>query len=306
MVNISFNSGCGFNFSIGNISDYEVLVRAELRIFMHDPDGSVFQPVVLQLYHGNNTSTRKELTPSREGWVVLDILNDIERWRTFHRHERHIHFHVITYPTVTDALKEENGENCTGPLKFYGARETVANTDKRPVLMIYSKDIYGNTIDREALIAAATNNEREVRSVNHNSDSITTARTSDSFGSCEKHTLRLNLTAFNNIWRIVQPHQTALFPTHFNLDICGGTCGRNYPSNFAVTHSFLAYYLHSRSYRTQQDNAQWTQCCAPVRYKGVEALFSLPGDEFRIVALNDISVDKCSCLSVLTSSSSSR
>ena len=283
-------------------------MRAELRIHMRQPDGSDYQPIYLQLYHGQHKGTYKTVTPSREGWIVFDVLSHIQQWRASnHRHrKKNIHFHVLIYTSLDELTKRENGKNChDSTIQFDQAAINGTNTgDFQPLLMIYSHDLDVIKFNLSAIEAAETESNDVHR---RDTDGNTEARpTQPTMGRCGMHTLQINLTTFNHIWHLAQTSQTALYPRTFNINVCGGSCDRNLPLFAPAQHSIIMYYLHRRSHPTPFGNATWGQCCAPVKYQSIETLFSLPEGEVRIVTLRDISVKRCSCLTILRTQTTSR
>jgi hypothetical protein len=297
--------GCGFNFSMGEISNHEVFTRAELRIHMQQPDGSNYHPVVLRLHHGRHKGTFKKLSPSREGWIVFDVLSHVNRWRAANHSHKNIHFYIVTYPSLDDMTKDVNGKDCrSSSIKFDQALAEDRNTseidkDFQPLLMIYSHNLDDIMLNVSALIEAADSKQRrDVSSTTSYSGVSDATPTPDPMGSCRKHNYEIDRDTFNTIWHLGQSSQDVLVPTTFNIGVCGGDCDRDVPRSLAQ-HSIILYYLHLRDHQTPYRNIAWGQCCAPVKYRSVETLFSLPNNgEFRIVTLRDLSVERCSCLTI--------
>jgi hypothetical protein len=296
------NSGCGFNFSVGDISEFEVFTRAELRIYMKTPAGSVIQPVFLQLYHGGHKGLYKKVNPSREGWIVFDVLSHLQRWRASNHPNKHIHFYVTTYNSIDDLSKEENGKDCNdgSSIQFEVTNKTNGDIDQQPMLMIYTHDLDVVKFNLSAIFAAAEAKGSTGVWRRQSGDSHSEVRpTLPPSRGCGKHTLQIDLNTFNQIWRLAQPSQSAIYPMTFDINVCGGNCDRDLPSLYTAQHSIILYYLHTRSHTPPYSNAMWGQCCAPVKYRSIETLISLPNQEFKIVTLRDISVEKCSCMSIL-------
>ena len=264
---------------------------------MQQPDGSETEPVFLQLYHGGHVGTYKMILPSREGWIVFDVLSHVQRWRKSNHPNKNIHFHIIAYLSFDDLSKEENGKSCKdSSIKF---DQAVSNkTEDKTLLMIYSRDLDVVKFNVSALIEAAEEDYSNARHRRQMASSEPPPQ-QDPLTRCGKHTLQINLTMFNRIWHLAQISQDALYPRTFNINICGGECDRTLPSFMTAQHSIILYYLHTRNHDTPFSNAVWGQCCAPVTYRSIETLFSLPKGEIRIVTLRDISVEECSCLSIL-------
>ena len=306
------SAGCGFNFSIGEVSPYEVFRRAELRIHMKQPPGDQVTHVYLQLYHGSQLGSYKMVTPNREGWVVFDVLNDVQQWRAANHPHKKIHFYIVVYANEEDHRMGRNGKDChNSPIKFHQPMSpeedgSDATDDLQPLLMIYSHDLNAVKFNLTALIDAAeserssTNKRRRSTSSEYSSTNSDATPTPNSvvMPSCGRRELQIDLDTFNRIWHLSQPRQTALFPTHFNLNICGGNCYRDAPL-LSAQHPFILYYLYTREHAVPHNNTVWGQCCAPVKYKSIETLFSLPKGEVRIVTLKDMSVAQCSCLTIL-------
>lgn len=279
-----------------------MFTRAELRIHMKQPDGSDFDPVFLQIYHGGHKGTYKRVTPNREGWIVFDVLGHLQRWRASGHPHKNIHFYIITYRSFNDLSKRENGTNChNSTIKFDHA--TASNTtdediDLQPLLMIYSRDMDVVKFNVSAIIAAAEAQKSKRMQRRQADDGSYSEVTEPTLGGCGKHSLEIGIDTFNTIWQLAQPTQTALYPTTLNIDVCGGSCNTDLPSFLTAQHSIILYYLHTRSHATPYSNAEWSQCCAPVKYGSIEIMFALP-DQIKIDTLRDITVKQCSCMSIL-------
>ena len=294
----SFNTGCGFNFSIGEVSSSERFRRAELRIHVKQPTSvQVPDSVYLRLYHGSRKGSYKIVSPIREGWIVFDVIDEVNQWRSTNRPHKKIHFYIVAYTNLDNLDKGENGKNCQeSAIKFNQPSDTDDDTDNQPLLMIYSHDLDVIKFNVSALINNSTS-ERHRRQNNELSQ--------PQVHSCGKHNLQINLTTFNNIWHLGERSQTALFPRTFDINVCGGQCNRDIP-NSSAQHSIILYYLYTRGHTTSYENTPWGECCAPVKYRSIETLFSLPAGEIRIVLLRDMSVEQCSCLNNLQPTSQSR
>ena len=301
------HSGCEFNFSISEVSDYEIFRRAELRVHMQQPSGDLINTLYLQLYHGHHSGNHqrgsyKKLSPVREGWVVFDVLDELNQWRDANRQHKHIHFHIVTYTSEDDFIKGENGKDCHDSLIKFD-QPTDADVDNLPLLMIYSHDL--NMLNLSALVEASDTKEsltpgRRRRSTGNSSEPLN--------HRCGKHNLEISLDTFNEIWHIGRPNQDAIYPRRFDISICAGGCSTSVPLSNAQ-HSFIAYYLHAqgRSEVIQYRNAQWGECCAPVKYKSIETLFTIEeNNEVRIVRIQDMSVEQCSCMTILQQTNSQR
>lgn len=297
-----FNAGCGFNFSIGEVSSDEILRRAELRIHMKQPTGDQVNAVYLRLYHGRRKGGYKKVSPIREGWVVFDVINEINQWRAANHPHKKIHFYIVTYTSEEDLIKGQNGKNChDSPIKFHqptGNNDSDTEVDNKPLLMIYSHDLNTFMFDVDAIKNATEEKKREHRSTStENSTEVLNQ-------GCTKHNLQISLETFNKIWRLGHSSQLALYPPNIDINVCGGQCQHNVPLSSAQ-HSIVLFYLairHSPPY----DNVEWSQCCAPVKYKNLEVLFTLPNDEMRIVLLKNLSVERCSCLNIIQPTSQTR
>ena len=291
-------TGCGFNFSIGEVSDYERFRRAELRIRMRQPTGDQVNSVYLQLYYGNRKGSDKKVSPIREGWIVFDVINEVNQWRMDDHSNGKIHFQIITYTSEVDLARGKNGKNChKSAIKFNQPSDTDDDDDidNKPLLMIYSHDLDVIKFNVSALIDAHVG-ERHRRQY---------SELSPLAHSCGKHNLQINLTTFNNIWQLGEKFQTALQPDYFDINVCGGQCNRDIP-NASAQHSLILYYLYTRGHTTSYENTNWGQCCVPIKYRSIPTLFDLHEGVIRIVLLRDISVDKCSCLSILQPNSGRR
>ena len=305
------HSGCEFNFSISEVSEYEIFRRAELRIHMQQPSGDLINTFYLQLYHGHQSGRHqrgsyKKLSPAREGWVVFDVLDELNQWRDAEHQHKQIHFHIVTYTSEDDFIKGENGKDCHDTsIKF--DQPTDSDADNQPLLMIYSHDLNLVNLNYAAIIEASNITERSISSRHRRS----TGNSSEPLHhSCGKHNLVISLDTFNEIWHLARPHQDAIYPRSFDISICAGGCVSSIPLSTAQ-HSFIAYYLHTRGKNEviQYRNAQWGECCAPVKYKSIETLFSINGGnngEVRIVRIQDLSVEQCSCMTILQQTNSQR
>ena len=269
---------------------------------MRQPDGSEIQPVFLQLYHGNHKGTYKRVSPSREGWIVFDVLGHLRQWRTTSSHHpnKKIKFYIVTYNSLDDLSKDEKGKNCSeSSIQF---DQGVEDDDLKPLLMIYSHDFDIVRFNVSALTAAAEeDSDNHAQRRQASSTTATTTQQPDAMSRCRKHELQIGLSTFNRIWHTAQVSQTAIYPSTFNINVCGGDCERHIPSLMTAQNAIILYYLHTNNHQTPISNTVWGQCCAPVRYRSIDTLFSLPESdgEVRIITLKDISVKECSCLSIL-------
>jgi hypothetical protein len=293
------NNRCGFNFSISEVSDYEIFRRAELRIHMKQPSGDLINTLYLQLYHGRQRGSYKKLSPIREGWVVFDVLNEVNQWRDANHPHKKIHFYIIVYSNEDDLIKGKNGRDCSNSLIQFD--QPIEGDDNQPLLMIYSHDLNVARINITAL-AEATNNTQNSTTGRHRRQTVNNgANLPPLRQSCGKHSLVISLDTLNEIWRLTgRANEHAIFPRSFNINVCAGECSRSIPLSTAQ-HSIIAYFLHTRNRDDEilYRNATWGQCCAPVKYRSIETLFSLPRNEVRIVTIKDMSVEQCSCLTIL-------
>lgn len=284
---------------------------------MKRPSGDLVNLVYLQLYHGRHKGGYKIVYPNREGWIVFDVLDHIRRWRDHGHPNKSIHFYIRTYTSEYDLQKGQNWKACNdSPVQFDQALipGSQNSEDLQPLLMIYSHDLNTVNFNLTALMEAAEANEHLM---NKRSDSEYTETSPPTpeleeellplarMDTCRKHNLQIDLARFNEIWHLAQSSQTALYPTTFDINVCGGGCHRDIPITSAQ-HSFIVYYLHTHVNAQQYRNVIWGQCCAPVKYKNIETLFSLPDGEFRIVTIRDISVEQCTCLTIYQTPPSNR
>jgi hypothetical protein len=300
------NNRCGFNFSISEVSDYEIFRRAELRIHMKQPSGDLINTLYLQLYHGRQRGSYKKLSPIREGWVVFDVLNEVNQWRDANHPHKKLHFYVIAYSSKDDLIKGRNGRDCTNPLIQFD--QPIEGDDNQPLLMIYSHVLNLANINVSALLEPpnTTRNLTADRYRHHrrtvHSLVVQPALELRVNQSCGTQNLSIGLETLNEFWHLAHPNQNVVFPTNFNINTCAGECSQSiHPS--AVQHSALIYYLHTRNRNDilgLYQNAQWKHCCVPAKYRSIEVLVRLPRNEVRIVRVRDISVEQCACYSILT------
>ena len=269
---------------------------------MKQPSGDRVNTIFLQLYHGTRPISKKLVSPSREGWVVFDLLHEVDHWKarlTEHPHKQ-IHLSVLEFTKEEDLMKTELGKNChDSSIQFNrpfdsndddSFDESIAR-DKQPLLMVYSFDPNTINFNLSALIEAA------------NASSGTqepTRRAARQTRGCQQHSLTIDRNTFNEIWHLGDASQTAIFPSNFPINVCGGHCENNVPVSTAQ-HSIVLYYLSTRRHPLPVNELYWGQCCAPVKYRNIETLFSLPGGEFQIVQLREMSVEQCTCLNILKS-----
>lgn len=273
---------------------------------MKQPNGDQVNPVYLRLYHGKRKGGYKKVYPIREGWVVFDVLNEINHWRMANHPHKEIHFYIITYTSKEDLMKGQNGRNChDSPIKFHqptGTNSTAHFDDTMPLLMLYIHDLNPLKINVSDIIGDTENvtNRRSVREENSG------ATTQAQLQHCSLHNISINQSTFNKILHLANPEQTAIFPQTFNINVCGGQCHDGPPINLPQHSSFL-YYLYTRRYApAYYNNVEWTQCCAPTEYKSLEVLFALPHDIIEIITLKELTVVKCKCLRIIQPSSQAR
>lgn len=273
---------------------------------MKQPNGDQVNPVYLRLYHGKRKGGYKKVYPIREGWVVFDVLNEINHWRMANHPHKEIRFYIITYTSEEDLLKGQNGKNChDSPIKFHQPTSTNSTAhfdDTMPLLMLYIHDLNPLKINVSSIIEA-TKNITNRRSVSGGSSGATTqAQLQD----CSLHNISINQSIFNKIWHLGKPEQTAMYPNTFDINVCGGQCHDNPPIDLPQ-HSGFLYYLYTRRYApADYSNVQWTECCAPTKYNATDVLFLFPNDIVDIVPLLDLKVVECKCLRVIQPSSQAR
>ena len=225
-----------------DLSDLEVLNRAELRVYMKTPDGSVIDPVYLRLYHGGHKGSYKKVNPSREGWIVFDVLDHLQRWRASNYPHKHIHFYITTYTSFDDLTKGENGKNCHdgSSIQFEVTNNTSGDIDQQPQLMIYSYDLevlnFNTTAIKEAAEANESTGVQRCSVIYSETEPPTLPELST---GCIKHEYEISLDTLNEIWHLAQPSQLAVYPPRLNINVCGGGCNRNLPSRHAAQHSII-------------------------------------------------------------------
>lgn len=289
------------------MSSNEILRRAELRIHMKQPNGDQVNAVYLRLYHGSRKGGYKKVSPIREGWVVFDVLNEINQWRAANHPHKKIHFYIVTYTSEEDLIKGQNGKDChASPIKFHQPQYTnETNSDEEadymPLLMIYIHDLNTEKFNVSAIVDSDMFNVSDVSAEKRSANPV---NVSDPLHGCTKHNLSIDLELFNNIWRLGHREQVALFPRTIDINVCGGECTNQHPIG-APQHSIVLYYLYTRGRRpphSNNHNVEWSQCCVPVKYKSLEVLFSLPNEVMEIILLKNLSVESCSCLNIIQKS----
>lgn len=292
-ISPSLTDVCGFNFTLNSVSAYELFKRAELRVYMKHPSPDLVKPIHLQLFRNGIGIVHKTISPAREGWIVFDVLDEINRLKPQLAEHPHIkiNFTIKAYESTKDLAFDKNGKDCfESPVQFEQNSES-----HPPLLMIYSFDPNATTLDISALLENLNNTGNE--SVQNNTR--VRRSTPDSTPSCGVHTLEITLSQFNTIWQSGSNAKTALFPSIFELGVCGGTCNNRFPF-YSSQHSIVLYYLASQGHPVPSQFLHWTQCCVPVKYRSFDALFSLTDDEYQIIPLRELSVDKCSCLNIVS------
>lgn len=288
----SLTDVCGFNFTLSSVSAYELFKRAELRVYMKHPSPDLLNPIHVQLFRNGIGIVHKTVSPAREGWVVFDVLDEINRLKSqFVQHpHRKIRFTIKTYESTKDLATDKNGKDCKeSPVEFEQNSES-----HPPLLMIYSYDPNAIKINASALFENLSNTSNiTIASTGNNT------RGRRNSPSCGLHSLQITLNKFNEIWRSGSNDMTALYPPTFNLGVCGGVCNNRFPIA-SSQHSIILYYLASQNHAVPSNFAEWTQCCAPVKYRSYDALFSLPDEEYQIIPLRELSVERCTCLNVVT------
>lgn len=279
---------CGFNFTLSSVSAYELFKRAELRVYMKHPSPDLLHPIHLQLFRNDIGIVHKTVSPAREGWVVFDVLDEINRLKpqlVDHPH-RKIRFTIKAYDSTKDLATDMNGKDCNeSPVEFEQNSES-----HPPLLMIYSYDPNAVKLNISALF-------ENISSISNTSLPSADRKRRNS-PSCARHDLEISLSQFNEIWRSGSPARTALYPPSFNLGVCGGVCNNRFPIA-APQHTVILYYLASREHPVPSSFSEWEQCCAPVKYRSFDALFSLPDDEYQIIPLQELSVERCACMNIV-------
>ena len=257
---------------------------------MHRPDPVLYTAIDLILFRDNIRIVHKMLSPAREGWVVFDVLNEINRLKdelNSHPH-RNITFTIKTYKNKNDLVKDQNGQDChNSSLSFERDSQSFVHP---PLLIIYSNDDNLLKLNISAII-------QNIRPSNESSKISRTKRNTN----CGRHTLDLTIAQFNDLWRLGNSDLTVLAPHIFRIGVCGGQCRfSNYP-NGSPQHSAILYFLGSR--HPPPYNMTWKDCCAPVAYNNVEVLLqSQDKGAIYITPLWDLSVSRCGCLRTVTNS----
>ena len=237
--------------------------------------------------------SHRMVSPAREGWVVFDVLDDLNRVKDElnkqpHRN-RNITFTIKTYKNQFDLALDHNGEDCyNSSLKFQRKPQSSVYP---PLLMIYSKDDNFLKLNVSAIL-------KNISRPSNVSSKISRTKRST---SCGRHTLDITVAQFNEVWQLGNSQITALAPYVFHLGVCGGQCNINYYPNGSPQHSVILYYLASR--HPAPNNMSWTECCAPVEYDNLEFLFR-NGDNYIITPLWEVSVSRCACLRTVSMTSS--
>ena len=287
-ISPSLTDVCGFNFTLNSVSAFELFKRAELRVYMKHPSPDLLHPIHLQLFRNDIGIVHKTVSPAREGWVVFDVLDEINRLKPQLREHPHrkIRFTIKAYDSTKDLVADMNGKDCNeSPVEFEQNSES-----HPPLLMIYSYDPDAVKLNISALFENISSNSTSLASADRE------RRNSPSPSpSCDRHNLEITLSQFNNIWRSGSNARTALYPPTFDLGVCGGVCNNRFPVA-SPQHAVILYYLASQGHAVPSGFSEWKQCCAPVKYRSFDALFSLPNDEYQIIPLQELSVERCACM----------
>ena len=227
--------------------------------------------------------------------MVFDVLDELNQWRdTNHPHEQ-IHFNIVTYTSEDDLMKGENGKDCHNPLITFD--QPTEDEDKQPLLLIYSHNLNN---DISALFEAS-NAMPNMTADRHRRMTVNSSVAQPAVNqSCGKHNLTISANTFTEIFRLASANVEVLLPKSFDINVCAGECSQSDSQSSAV-YSLITNYLHTRIQNNLlYSNAHWGQCCAPAKYKTVEALIRVSNSELIIVGIEGISVELCSCYSTLT------
>lgn len=263
---------------------------------MKQPSGDMVDKVYLRLFRGENSVANKEISPIREGWVVFDVLDEVNHWKNQlakHPHKK-IHFHVVSYKTKNDFAYMVNGKDChDSPIRFERRFQSSEIEDHQPLLMIYSYDPNTIKFNISALVENITHNSNTVNRYRRESGSGEDASSAPP-PPCRKLDLSITLDEFNRIWALGDPTKSALAPRLFHLGLCGGQCQQDLPTS-TKQHPIIIYYL-SQQLHPAPSGFHWGQCCAPNAYKSIRTIFTSPNEEeYIFTELEDIAVESCGC-----------
>lgn len=197
-------------------------------------------------------------------------------------------------------------------LNSYMAREKMACTELKftyddfteedtPLLVVYSYDPKLKNINYQAIAKrtldevsttgtpVTTTRKRRRRSINSNS----------TIPGCTRHSLWVKGSKIFPELVGKQPGDTfeVVIPDQYDAGICGGGCSRTFPVNAPSNHApFIHVLLGISDFIEQQNNNfNYTECCAPVEYTQQDVLArSATGVAIHIIP--NMKITKCECI----------
>ena len=255
---------------------------------------------------------------SKSGLHEFKVTSIVSEWvSTLAKHpHRHFGFRISVYPTVESYQSSGTPFLCDeSPIKFYSSKDALEdqNRDKEPLLAIFSYDPITEYLDLGSLINETSSNstqqrrsagsfsseEEEAEGLRHRerrrrSADISSSEVSLPVQSCRLNPLTITASNLNSI-NLIRNHKIVQ-PSSFDAKICGGQCDRQFPR--APQHAMLVHILINRG-SLNQENYEYTSCCAPVQWEHLDILSIGANGAFQINRLKHMIVTRCECIDIL-------